>query len=287
MTQSSILVIIVTWNGMRWIARCLDSVTESDKQADIFVVDNGSTDGTLELLRARKDIILRESRENLGFGAANNIGMRYALDHGYDCVFLLNQDAYLLHDTLGLLYEALCQDTGIISPIQMNGNLQDLDRNFANKCLPALNAAGDRDLVEVPLVMAALWMIPRTCLEKVGLFSPAFHHYGEDDNYVDRVHYHGLSCAVLRTARAIHDRPNRPNPKDKKLRIRCVGAVRKISDPNANLFVRKLTQPLWLLYVGIVNLSGEVLRFIPKLIRNYPTLTLLRRQTMSEGAFLQ
>ena len=48
--MADILVVIVTWNGMEWISRCIDSVVGSDMRADIFVVDNGSTDGTVEWL---------------------------------------------------------------------------------------------------------------------------------------------------------------------------------------------------------------------------------------------
>ena len=49
--MEKILVIIVTYNGMEWMERCLDSVFNSTLPADVFIVDNGSNDGTQEYIR--------------------------------------------------------------------------------------------------------------------------------------------------------------------------------------------------------------------------------------------
>ena len=79
--MAKVLVVIVTYNALKWIQRCLRSVEKSTLQADVLVIDNGSTDGTLPLIRTdfpRTRII--ETGENLGFGAANNRGLRIAHD---------------------------------------------------------------------------------------------------------------------------------------------------------------------------------------------------------------
>ena len=80
--NSEILVIIVTFNGMRWIDRCIDSVRKSDVPADILVIDNGSTDGTVERLQ-KKSVEVRSNSANIGFGAANKIGLLEVLEKGY------------------------------------------------------------------------------------------------------------------------------------------------------------------------------------------------------------
>ena len=75
-----LLTIIVTYNGIRWIDRCIDSVIGSSVHSDIIVIDNGSTDGTQERIRERwNEVLLIQSDENLGFGRANNIGFDHAL----------------------------------------------------------------------------------------------------------------------------------------------------------------------------------------------------------------
>ena len=103
--MDKVLVIIVTYNAHDWIHQCLDSVDM--ERYDAIVVDNASTDDTLSILQEEyPKAIVRAMDKNLGFGQANNIGLRYALDNGYDYVLLLNQDAWLLLDTIEKLIAA-------------------------------------------------------------------------------------------------------------------------------------------------------------------------------------
>ena len=103
-----ILVIIVTYNGMKWIDRCLGSVYASGMPADVIVIDNGSSDGTPEYVGKQfPEAVLISTGENHGFGKANNIGFSYALEKGYDYVYLLNQDAWIFPDTFSRLVDAM------------------------------------------------------------------------------------------------------------------------------------------------------------------------------------
>lgn len=72
----SILTIIVTYNGMKWIDKCIHSVISPSIKSDIFVVDNASSDGTPDYIAKNfPTVLLTRSSKNLGFGAANNIGL--------------------------------------------------------------------------------------------------------------------------------------------------------------------------------------------------------------------
>ena len=83
--KNKLLVIIVTYNGMKWLERCLSSLIASSVASDVFIVDNGSTDGSQDYIRSNfKDAIFIQSEENLGFGKANNIGLQYAYEKGYE-----------------------------------------------------------------------------------------------------------------------------------------------------------------------------------------------------------
>ena len=99
-----ILVIIVSYNFERWINRCLGSLRNSSYPADIMVVDNGSNDQTTDIIEKEyPEVRLVKTGQNLGFGKANNIGMKVAMNEGYNCVFLLNQDAWIGTETIGTL----------------------------------------------------------------------------------------------------------------------------------------------------------------------------------------
>ena len=131
--KSNILVVIVTYNAMQWAERCFSSLKSSSLRPDVYVVDNGSTDGTQSYIQEHyPEVMFHQSAENLGFGKANNMGLQYALDYNYDYVYLLNQDAWVMEDTFEKLVNLSKQypDYGILSPFQMNSDLIHIDSGF-------------------------------------------------------------------------------------------------------------------------------------------------------------
>ena len=87
-----ILVIIVTYNAMKWADRCFGSLRDSRQPVDVFVVDNGSADGTAEHIRNHyPEVMLHCAGENNGFGKANNIGLEYALANYPKALFLIEK----------------------------------------------------------------------------------------------------------------------------------------------------------------------------------------------------
>lgn len=219
MGKLSIAIIIVTYNGMPWLKQCLDSCADYP----VIIVDNASTDETFAFIETNYPTVkLVKQSENRGFGQANNIGIRCALDQGVEHVFLLNQDAYLVDCVLEdlITFQKQHPEYGILSPIHITGNQKKLDKNFSYFMLKEKTGEFYSDFVlgntlatvyEVPFVNAAAWLISRKCLETVGGFDPLFFHYGEDDNYCQRVRYHGFKIGVLPQVFIIHDREERIN----------------------------------------------------------------------------
>ena len=207
------IIVITTFNGIPWLKKCLDSCQDYL----VVVVDNNSTDKTISFIEENypKVVVLPQSK-NLGFGAANNIGISYSLKQGADYVFLLNQDAYLKPKTLEILVSMHKKNPtyGILSPVHINGEENLLDRNFSNYISYDNNSNFYFDAIskqlepiyEVPFVNAAAWLLPKSTLLKIGGFDPLFFHYGEDDNYCQRVKYHGGKIGVVPNAFVVHDR---------------------------------------------------------------------------------
>ncbi|MGB3775216.1 MAG: glycosyltransferase family 2 protein [Leeuwenhoekiella sp.] len=214
---TDIFIIVVTYNGMQWIEQCL----ESTAGYKVVVVDNNSTDGTVKFIKERyPKVTILEQKKNFGFGQANNLGIRYALDRSAKAVFLLNQDAYLEKNTIGVLSEISHDnpDYGILSPIHLNGKGDQLDLNFSRYLSQSINNSFYSDhilnkalssIYEVPFVNAAGWFVTENCIKTVGGFDPIFFHYGEDDNYCQRLRYHGLKIGVIPRIFIRHDRENR------------------------------------------------------------------------------
>jgi len=205
--DKKIFVIIVTYNGARWIDKNIPSLLRSVLPVHIIVVDNKSTDNTLELLYNYPEIDVVESQTNLGFGKANNIGMQRALDLGADYLFLLNQDAWIFDATISSLVSKMQQypKLGLLSPLHFSADAANLDQSFATYYSRKTQQL-DKSVAVVPFVNAAAWMLSRKCAEKVGFFEPLFGHYGEDRNYCDRITYHNFLIGIDADAMIVHDR---------------------------------------------------------------------------------
>lgn len=202
---------------MRWLSKCLDSC----QGYSVIIVDNGSSDGTLDYIEnTRPDILLFKQNKNLGFGRANNLGIAEGLKRDADSVFLLNQDAYLHQGCISSLIKVqeLRPDFGILSPIHLNGKGDKLDQQFSGYMGFENNVDFYSDFVlkkplqevyEVPFVNAAGWLLSRKILETIGGFDPIFFHYGEDENYCHRAKFHGFKIGVVPNAFLDHDRQDR------------------------------------------------------------------------------
>lgn len=208
-----ILTVIVSYNFMPWLDKCLGSLLDSTHPTDIIVIDNASKDGTAARIREHfPQVRLIESKENLGFGRANNIGLANALEHAYDYVFLVNQDAWAdRHAIAEMLQRSYPAETGIISPMHYDGTERELDRGFAEYTKEMdLHPDGNT----ATFINAAFWLMPIATVQQVGGFSPLFYHYGEDKDYANRLRYHGYNFAINERALAYHDRQSRGNPTD-------------------------------------------------------------------------
>lgn len=283
--EKKVLIIIVTYNGERWIQRCLDSAAQTSAEHDILIVDNASEDRTLQLVgqSPEKPIIIR-SDKNLGFGAANNLGLQYAIDNAYDYVYLLNQDAYLEKDTIERLIgiHSWNPSFGVLSPVQTDAEGV-ADVQFAKRT--GIRTTTNLDIpVKVGFVMAAHWLIPVSALKEVGGFSPTFHHYGEDDNWLDRLHFHGYLSGVVTSVAAIHDRARREQSKEQKCIRKCLVPIIRMSDPaHPWTYMQSLA---WLAGCSIKNLSLIPIKSAGPLFKRIREIRANRMASKTDGAFL-
>lgn len=183
------------------------SLQASSCPVNIIVVDNNSSDDTVAIVRKHSYTEIIISDDNLGFGRANNIGIKKSLELGADYLFLLNQDTWIFENTIAHLVAKMEKfpQLGIVSPVHLSPDGITPDQSFATY-LSRKGKQLDNKVATVPFVNAAAWMLSRGCVAKTGIFEPAFSHYGEDRNYCDRVLYHGLEIAVSTDSQIVHDR---------------------------------------------------------------------------------
>jgi N-acetylglucosaminyl-diphospho-decaprenol L-rhamnosyltransferase len=211
----------VTYNALVWLERCLDSVA----QYETIVVDHGSTDGTVELVRERFPDVQLVEQPNLGLAAGWNRGIESASGR---FVLLQNADAWIAGDAVEALL-AFADDhahAAIVAPKLVNpdGSLQRSVRGFPTlwrlateyyflrKLAPrsrALNAfyAGDfdhRETREVEWVMGASLLVRRDAIDAVGPADSAFFLFSEETDWCYRFHQAGWTVVYFPGAEVVH-----------------------------------------------------------------------------------
>lgn len=283
-----ILVIIVSYNFERWIDRCLGSLQKSRHPIDVVVIDNASKDRTIQRIKQDyPEVRLIESKSNLGFGRANNIGMQIAISEGYTHVFLLNQDAWIEPDTIGTLASFSMEhpEYGILSPVHLTGEGNKPDPGFGQYAnIKKLAELPQEKWISIPFVNAAFWMIPVSVLKKIGGFCPLFYHYGEDKDFVNRLNYHHLKIGYSTKVFGYHDREYRPVIHEVFLRNEYVYHLSEYANVNYSwikafgygiLAVVKKT--LTTLAKGKISLSADYYSMLIKLIRQSRNINTYRK----------
>ena len=103
--------VIATYQAEPWLERCLDSCRRSSVPTRVVIIDNASSDRSVEIAREFEATCFPQER-NLGFGVANNLGLHHAREHGAEWVLLLNQDAFLAEETLARMLDVASRRTG-------------------------------------------------------------------------------------------------------------------------------------------------------------------------------
>ena len=272
--QIDVSVIIVNHNVKYFAEQCLRSVEAAtgSLSVEVFLVDNGSTDGSVEYLKPRfPDVEFIEPGENLGFGKGNNLALKRAQGR---FLLILNPDTLLGEDSLEKLIDYLdvhpevgaagpkiltregCFDVtskrGFPTPWVAFCRLSGLSRLF-----PRSKVFGRYDLLylspdehaEVDSLDGACMMIRKEAYRKVGGFDEDFFMYGEDLDLCYRINQAGYRIHYAPVTKIVHF-------KGESSRRSSINRVRAFYDA-MYLFVDKHFKhryPFfahWLIYIGI------------------------------------
>ena len=219
--QPDVSVVVVTFDALPWVERCLESV----RGHEVIVVDHGSSDGTLELVRGRFPEVRVVEQENRGMGGGNNAGMRVATGR---YAFLLNSDAWVVGDGVERLvaFADAHPEAAVLGPRLSNtdGTVQRSARAEPTVWRLATEYAGVRKLApgsallnplylggfdhasvrEVDWLSGAALLVRRTAAGEVGLFDESFFMFSEEVDWMTRFRRAGWKVLFYPQAEVVH-----------------------------------------------------------------------------------
>jgi len=216
--MTSVLIVVLNWNGIKDTQMCLDSLLKQRcGNFQILVVDNGSVDNSLQILRtieAKNDnITVLANPKNKGFAGGVNTGITYAIEQNFDAVALFNNDAIADKEWLSELVKGLAQkDTSITTGLLLHEDGKTIDstgdyysiwgmpfpRNRGNKATEAprsgfvFSGSGGASLYKTSL------------FKQIGLFDESFFAYYEDLDVSFRTQLAGHKVYFTNKAIAYH-----------------------------------------------------------------------------------
>jgi N-acetylglucosaminyl-diphospho-decaprenol L-rhamnosyltransferase len=226
-------IVIVSWNVRDLLQKCLSSICPPDAdneglEIEIIVVDNASTDGSVEMVRqAFPQVILIANTDNRGFTGGNNQGI--ALSRGR-YVLLLNPDTEVLDDALArmIAFMDAHPDAGALGPMLLNpdGSVQSSRRRFPTPATAFIESTilqswfprhrllrdyyvldkPDDAIAKVDWVVGACILVRREALDQIGALDDGFFMYSEELDWCRRAKMAGWEAIYFPEAQVVHHR---------------------------------------------------------------------------------
>ncbi|MEN0056938.1 MAG: glycosyltransferase family 2 protein [Mucilaginibacter sp.] len=213
-----VAVILVNWNTAEYTANCILSLQQycDESLFDVIVADNGSTDGSLQLLKTQfPDITFIDNQENLGFAEGNNRAIEYAIKEGYSYSLIINTDTLVDEDIITKLYGHLQQhpEAAAVQPaiywMHNKTQIWNGDGHFnallgttsSNTKLPVSNS----NHITAQWLTGCCMLIRNTALTEAGLFNKQFFLYYEDVDLSFRLRNKGHQLHYLFTCKMYHE----------------------------------------------------------------------------------
>lgn len=204
--RGRVTAVVLSWRDVSQTVACVRSLLRSGQVLSVIVVDNESTGQLRDPLERIGDrrIVLAEEELNLGFAGGVNVGLRMAAADPQDLVLVINNDAHIEPDSLGLLVSGLLADPGLalVAPriLGTDGNQE--------PSWGALTASMSLDRSvppsEADYFTWACVLFRKTLLKDAGYLDDGFFMYWEDVEFGRRMRRLGLSSGLVPLSTVSH-----------------------------------------------------------------------------------
>jgi len=214
-----VYVLILTWNRVHDVITCLSHLDDLDyPNYEVLVIDNGSSDGTVETIKEKfEHIDILENGINLGYAGGNNAGLRHALEHGADYMFIVNSDTILPPDIVREMVEVASSSQDIAAVGAKNLKMSDPSTIWAAYLemtydWTLVKVVGNREqdgpeytvVQDVDSVVGCGMLLSRRAIQDVGMIDEFLFGYHEDVDWCLRARRKGYRCVYAGTAYLLH-----------------------------------------------------------------------------------
>lgn len=229
--MTSVVVIVVNYNSGRWLETCIKSVLASDQPVQVYIVDNASTDQSLNHCRPLLDefdnLHLIENEENLGFAKANNLVLNAVRADYY---VLINPDCFVQRQTIGYMVGMMQRDPRIglagANILNEDGSMQKTSKRkfptpensifrmlglsrFISKTSKYADfdigqSPGCQDIEYVEAISGAFMIVSADALEQAGALDEGYFMHCEDLDWCKRVWMSGYRVGFYAAATVVH-----------------------------------------------------------------------------------
>lgn len=207
--------IIVSYNTCQYTIQTVESIMKNCNHYEIIVIDNNSTDNTVQELQAlnNSNLVIIRSKVNLGFSKANNLGAKSAKG---DFFVFINPDTLVLSDVGNELYElyktSFVGTKTILSPQIINA---DYTLQHCNNLFPVISVKtpfkylkkrldNNRDLIKCDWITGVCLSMPRNVFVELNGWNEIYDLYAEDLDICYRAHLKGGECCIVKNIKIIH-----------------------------------------------------------------------------------
>jgi len=215
-----IFSVVLNWNNAQDTLNCVSSLLEAEREPDkIVVVDNGSTDDSVYLLKLKlpQKCHLIQAGDNLGYAGGLLVGANWCLESGAELIWFLNNDTWVLEDTLANLAEAFLRNGKdfLYSPKVLYSSdpskvyFEGISFSYRTGRFSSLSSQQNNSFIEnldyfSDAIHGCSFVVHSDIIRKFGFMDPEYFLYWEEYEYCFRLSKHGIQCLCVPSSIMFH-----------------------------------------------------------------------------------
>lgn len=215
-SDNAVIAVVVTYNRLELLKECIEAIRAQEYKCDILVVDNNSSDGTVNWLKQYSEqndrMYYQSLPENIGGAGGFNIGLKWAVEHGYEYAWIMDDDCIVKNESLSELMKADKilggpKKYGFLASVVLweDGKACFMNRPKVEKRFYKNISFIKYGMVQINQATFVSLLFPAKTVRKFGLPIRDYFIWGDDVEYTRRIAIRGKrNCYLVGKSEVIH-----------------------------------------------------------------------------------